>query len=407
VCESQTVAHNRPFGGGKEWIVALQFHELTVTSVRDETNDSRSFVLDVPDTLRERFVYRAGQFLTFEVPWDSFSIRRCYSLSSSPDVDLAHRITVKRVVGGRMSNWLIDNVKVGDKLRVSTPDGRFVLDPKAGPRPLTLLGGGSGITPLVSLMKSALACTDRSVKLVYANRDFASVILKHELDALARDHSARVELHYHFDAEAGLLTAGDIERLIAGREDGDHYVCGPAPFMDTVKRALQAAGVPSERRYFEHFVSGLDPDRRAILRVQAERNKVPGSFVVRLAGEVHTVPYEPGLTLLAAAHRSGVMAPSSCEDGYCGSCAAQLRKGKVSLRAAKALAPTEIAEGKILMCQAVPSSAEPLEVDCDARSSGDQPTGRARPPQPLLPRVLASIFVAAIFAMFFLLRSHR
>src|SRR5262249_31524431 len=147
------------------------------------------------------------------------------------------------------------------------------------------------------------ACTDRSVKLVYANRDRASVILKHELDALARDHSARVELHYHFDADAGLLTASDIERLLAGRQDGDHYVCGPAPFRDTVKRALEAAGVPGERRYFEHFVSPLDPDRRAILRMQADRNQVPSSFVVRLGGQVHTVPYEPGFTLLGAAQR--------------------------------------------------------------------------------------------------------
>jgi 3-ketosteroid 9alpha-monooxygenase subunit B len=387
--------------------VALQFHELTVAAIVDETADSRSFVLDVPSGLRAQFNYRAGQFLTLEVPWSGFAIRRCYSLSSAPEVDPAPRITVKRVPDGRMSNWLHDNVKVGHLLRVSPPDGRFVLDPAAGPRPLTLWGGGSGITPLLSLMKSALAATTRDVKLIYANRDAGSVILRCELDQLARAHSHRVVLHYHCDADAGFLTLDAIRHHLWGRQDSDHYVCGPAPLMDLVARALENAGIPSQRKFFERFISALDPDRRAALaRAQAERKPTPSSFVLELAGAAHIVPYAPGLTLLAAAQRSGLPAPSSCEDGYCGTCTAQLVKGSVHMRSSPALTATELAAGKILLCQSVPTSAEPLAVVCPLDLPHAQSATETRPPQPLISRVLASLLVALIFAMFFLFRSR-
>jgi 3-ketosteroid 9alpha-monooxygenase subunit B len=306
--------------------VALAFHPLVVVAVVDETADSRSFVLEVPPELRERFAYRAGQFLTFEIPWTGFSIRRCYSLSSCPEVDPAPRITVKRVAGGRASNWLIDRVKAGDVLQVSPPDGRFVLDPAAGARLLTLYGAGSGITPLLSILESALVTTGRSVHLIYANRDPAAIIGQRELDQLARQYRARFTLQYHCDANGGFLTVADIESFLRGREAGDHYVCGPAPFMDLVARALESADIAAERRYFERFVSPLDPDRRAaLLRAPSERPAHPSSFTLTLAGITHSIAYEPGLTLLAAARRAGIDAPFSCADGYCGSCAAASR----------------------------------------------------------------------------------
>jgi 3-ketosteroid 9alpha-monooxygenase subunit B len=406
--------------------MALEFYELTVADVIDETADSRSFVLDIPPALRERFTYRAGQFLTFEVPWSDFTIRRCYSLSSSPDVDAAPRITVKRVEGGRASNWILDHVEAGGTLRTSPADGRFVLDAAAGERLLTLFGGGSGITPLLSLMKTALVRTKRRIKLIYANRDPDSVILKRELEALAAQHPARVEIHYHYDDARGFLTTADLQQLVRGRADGDHYVCGPKPFMDAVGQALKAAGVPRERTYFEFFVSPLDPDRRAALvrsrapaaggvptvaqpdpkPTQPEAKPVPSSFVLRLEGKAHTVPYEPGLTLLAAAQRSGVGAPSSCEDGYCGTCVAHRLRGSVEMRSTEALSPAEIERGMILLCQSMPTSAEPLEVDCDALPSRS-PTPPAPAPSPsVLPRLLASIFVLLVFTLFFLSRSQ-
>jgi 3-ketosteroid 9alpha-monooxygenase subunit B len=379
-------------------VVALQFHELTVAAVVDETAEARSFVLSVPSALRDGFAYRAGQFLTVEVPWQDFAIRRCYSLSSAPEVDEAPRITVKRLRGGRMSNWLLDTVSAGRTLRVSPPEGRFVLDAQAGSRPLTLLGGGSGITPLLSLMKSALARGERTVRLIYANRERTAVIFADELAALARAHPGRVRIEHHLDAESGFLTVDALRRLLAGGEDGDHYVCGPTPLMDLIGEALEAAGVRGERRHFERFVSGVDPDRRAVI-TRARHAPVPAGFTIRLRGETQTVAYEAGLTLLAAAHRGGIKAPSSCEDGYCGSCKARLVRGQVSMRSPKALGPGEAEAGQILLCQAVPSSREALEVDCDALAP-------VRRPQPLAPRVLAALFVIVVLALFVLSRSQ-
>jgi 3-ketosteroid 9alpha-monooxygenase subunit B len=390
--------------------MALQFHELAVTAVIDETADSRSYVFAVPEELRAQFAYRAGQFLTFEIPWEGgFSIKRCYSLSSAPDLDGAPRITIKRVAGGRMSNWMLDNVTVGQILRVAPPDGRFVLDPAAGARPLTLFGGGSGITPLISIAKTALATTERHVKLLYANRDVAATILRAELEALAAAHPARLEIHHHRDCDAGFLTAESIRAHLQGREHGDHYVCGPAPFMELVSQALESAEIPTERRFFERFISALDPDRRkALAQAAAERKKVPREFVVRLDGAAHTVPYEPGMTLLAAAQKAGVPAPSSCEDGICGSCKAQLVRGNVTMREQTALEPFEREAGKILLCQSLAASPDALEVECARAALKPEPTASAAgaPPQPLLRRILSALFVMLVFALFFWVRSQ-
>jgi 3-ketosteroid 9alpha-monooxygenase subunit B len=295
---------------------------------------------------------------------------------------------------------------------VSPPDGRFVLDPAAGARPLALYGGGSGITPLLSLAKSALATSARSIALFFANRDAMSIIGRAELDALARAHPGRLSLHYHCDDQAGLVDENALSAWLREPAASDHYVCGPGPFMDLVARVLESAGVAPERRFFERFISPLDPDRRAALaRAQAARTAadapaVPASFTLRLDGAVHTVAYAPGLTLLAAARQQGIAAPSSCEDGYCGTCAARLLRGDVSLRSAQALGPDERAGGMILLCQAQPSGAAPLEVDCAVAPRRAPAATATRRPQPLAPRVLASLFVVLMLSLFLWSRSH-
>jgi len=332
-----------------------------------ETADSRSFIFEIPEALKETFRYTAGQFLTFEIPWQDFAIKRCYSLASAPEVDAWHKVTVKRVEDGRMSNWLIDNLKVGDRIRVQPPEGRFVLKRDAGDRPLTLFGGGSGITPVISLLKSALATTARSVRLVYANRDADSIIFRDELALLVGRSGGRAEVVHHLDTDGGYLTVDKVKSTIAGREQGDFYVCGPGPFMDTVEAAFEAAGVDSGHTHFERFVSPLDPDRREEPEpIDMDASHAPTQFVMTLDGQTHTVPYEPGLTLLKAAENAGVQPPSSCEDGYCGCCMALMKKGQVKMAAREALTDEDIQKGWILPCQARPSSSEELEIDFDA-----------------------------------------
>src|SRR3954453_4774456 len=159
-----------------------EYHSLPVAAVVDETADTRSFVLDVPPELGATFTYAAGQFCTFRATIDAESVVRCYSMSSSPDVGEPLTVTVKRVDAGRMSNWMVDEVAAGDALEVMRPTGLFVLHERADDHPIVAFAGGSGITPVISIIKSALATTARPITLVYANRDGDAVIFR---DALA------------------------------------------------------------------------------------------------------------------------------------------------------------------------------------------------------------------------------
>ncbi len=349
--------------------MAADFHELLVSGILQETHDTRSFVFEIPAPLREAFRYKAGQFLTFEVPFQGMQLRRCYSLASSPDTDAWHKVTVKRVDGGRISNWFNDQLVVGSKILVQPPEGRFVLKPEGNDRPLTLFGGGSGITPVISLMKSALITTGRNVLLVYANRDARSVIFKEELDLLERRYPGRAKVVHHLDAEGGFMTAAKVSALIAGRQNSDFYVCGPGPFMDTVEAGFEAAGIPREHTHFERFVSPTDPDRREATPEAAPvaAGDTPASFTMKLDGTRIDVPYVAGLTLLKAAEAAGHRPPSSCEDGYCGCCMARMVSGKVAMKSHEALTDDDLKRGWVLACQARPTSAEPLELDFDAQ----------------------------------------
>lgn len=215
------------------------FH-LEVAEVIAETHDSRSLVLRVPAELQERFRYKPGQYLGFRVALGGKRLTRCYSMSSSPDCDALPKVTIKRVDGGRVSNWFNDQVHPGDRLEVLPPAGHFHLRP--GEHDLVLFGGGSGITPVFSILKSALQTSARRIKLVYANRDEASVIFRDELRAIARAQVERLEVVHVLDSVQGFLDEGQVRQLVRGHAGAEFYICGPGPFMDTVERALLGLG---------------------------------------------------------------------------------------------------------------------------------------------------------------------
>jgi 3-ketosteroid 9alpha-monooxygenase subunit B len=329
-------------------------HELRVARIIQETADARSFVLEVPPALRERFAYRAGQFLTFQVPWGATSLGRCYSLSSSPECDAEWTFTVKRVAEGRVSNWFHDALRAGDSVRVLPPAGRFVLEPGTT-RPLALFGGGSGITPLFSIAKTALAAGARAVRLVYANRDADSVIFRDALDALAARHPDRFAVVHHLDAERGFLDAEGVRaQLACAGDDADFYLCGPGPFMDLVEAALRERGVARARVFIERFLSPADGE---LPQEPAPAGDVPETIVVHLEGRTHVLPYAAGDTILYTARKAGLSPPFACEESYCGCCMARLVRGGVSMAQCQALDAAELAEGWILTCQARPTSA--------------------------------------------------
>ena len=345
------------------------FHTVEIAGIVQETHDTRSFILGVPPSLRETFRYRAGQFLTFEVPWNGMELRRCYSLSSAPETDSWPKVTVKRVEDGRVSNWFNDELDVGDSILVQPPEGRFVLRSNEGDHGIVLFGGGSGITPVLSIMKSALRTTTRDVKLIYANRDERSIIFKDEIDVWHTEFPNRLEVVHHLDSGAGFMSVADAQEHIRGWEDAEFFVCGPTGYMDTIEEAFKASKIDVAQTKFERFISPVDPDRKdqtAAAVPEQSDGEIPESFTMLLEGQTHQVPYEKGLTLLESAVKAGYKPPSSCEDGYCGCCMALLKSGQVNMTNHDALEPSDIERGWVLACQSRPASQEQIELDFDA-----------------------------------------
>jgi 3-ketosteroid 9alpha-monooxygenase subunit B len=349
--------------------MTIALHELRISAVVRETPECSSFELAVPPELQDAYHYRAGQHLTFELPWEDIKVTRCYSLSSCPDLGEPLKIGVKRVEGGRISNWLNDNLKVGDSIMASVPEGRFVLDPKTrSGAPLFLFAGGSGITPIISLLKSALTSTKRPITLLYANQSHDVMIYGEEIERLAAEHSDRLVVHHHFDAHAGYLRSTEVRALLHHNDTSEFYICGPAPFMELIEQTLAVAGVHEELVYVERFASPADPDRVEADAVDVMSLEAPDGFSLWLNGRSRTVPYEKGKTLLQCAQAAGLNPAHSCESGYCGSCMAHVGTGKVYMRTHEALSERDVARGVALLCQSFPASAEPLEVDGDSTS---------------------------------------
>lgn len=344
------------------------YHTLRVKEVVRETHDASSFVLDVPDDLASTFRYRPGQFCTFRVPVDGVEQVRSYSMSSAPTIDADLTVTVKRVEGGLVSNWLLDHLGVGDALEVTKPAGVFCAqEGDDGPAVLGFCGG-SGVTPVMSITKHVLAHTRRPVRLLYANRDRASVIFDAALDALRGEHGERLEVRHHLDDARGFLDADAVKAFVGtDAEDADCYICGPGPFMDLVEAVLVELGVPPERIFIERFlVEQQEKDAAATASEMPGADAVlPQEVTVILGGKKTVCPYQPGDTLLETARRGGLRPPFSCEAGNCATCMAFLKEGTVRMRANNALTPEEVEEGWVLTCQSLPSG-ETVTVEYEA-----------------------------------------
>jgi ferredoxin-NADP reductase len=330
------------------------FHPLRVRHVVRETAEASSFVLDVPPELRDAFAYEAGQFLTFRVRLGGEAHHRCYSMSSAPAVDGELQVTVKRVPGGLVSNWMIDTLAPGDTVEASVPAGVFLLKPGAGD--IVAFSGGSGITPVFSLLKTALATTSRRVRLYYANRDRDAVIFGGDLDALASRYPDRLEVVHHLDVERGFVDAGALGPFVRSAAGSDCYVCGPGPFMDIVEVALRAQGVPADRIHIERFTPAV-PAPVPEAADAPDPSPTAARVTVELDGRTETVDHHPGTTVLQAARQMGMSPPYSCESGTCATCMARLVEGSVTMHANDVLTDDEVADGWVLTCQSVPSSS--------------------------------------------------
>jgi 3-ketosteroid 9alpha-monooxygenase subunit B len=330
-------------------------YELEVSRIVEETAEARSFVLALPVSLADTFRYRAGQFLTFELELGGRKLRRCYSMSSAPGIDPEIKFTVKRVAGGPVSTWFNDQVKPGTRLKVLAPSGRFILTEGSGP--LLFFAGGSGITPIMSLIKTVLRENRGPLRLLYANRDRAAIIFAAEIEALAQRHAGMLRLAHHLDEEAGLLGAETVRRMTEGVEGAQVYLCGPAPFMTLVEETLLGLGFPRERIFIERFLSPVEE----IEAVAPSAHGKACRMTVHIDGKSQVIEVMPEETLLQATRRAGLDPPSACEEGICGTCLARLRAGRATMRGNQLLNEREIAEGLILTCQALAES-ESLEI---------------------------------------------
>jgi ferredoxin-NADP reductase len=334
-----------------------KFHPLRVREVVRETADSCSLVLEIPDELTDAFAYRAGQFVTFRVRINGEQQLRSYSMSSSPDVDGDFRVTIKKVPGGAVSGWVVDDVQPGDLLDTTCPAGVFCLAPED--RDLVAFAGGSGITPIIAIVKSALATTTRRVRVLYANRDDESVIFRATLDELVSRHPDRLEVVHHLDSDGGFLDADSVTAFmsaadLADSDAADFFICGPGPFMTLVEEALEARGVDTSRIHIERFTPRETVAEPEVAAGADEATAAATEVTIELDGRVETTRHRAGMTLLQTARQAGLQAPSSCENGDCATCMAKLKEGTATMRNNNALTDDEVEEGWILTCQAMP-----------------------------------------------------
>jgi 3-ketosteroid 9alpha-monooxygenase subunit B len=329
---------------------------LTVTEVVEETSDARSLVFEVPEELTEVFAYEPGQFLTLNVPSRQEPTARCYSLASSPYLDEPLKVTIKRTRGGYASNLLCDYPVVPFTIEVLKPSGAFTPDDLDGD--LVLFAGGSGITPVYSILTSVLHAGDGSCHLFYANRDAASAIFADRLAELAREFPSRLRLDFwNEDEQGGFPTADDVEKVLVQHPGAEVFTCGPGPFMELVRTVTRMVGVAHERVHFEEFVSlGGDPFA-PVAAISVVDGEAVSTVEVELEGDSHTLQWPAGRTLVDVMLNAGLDVPYSCRSGECGSCVCTLLEGTVDPGDNGLLDPEDIADGVILGCQSKPTSS--------------------------------------------------
>jgi 3-ketosteroid 9alpha-monooxygenase subunit B len=327
-------------------------YDLRVVEVVAETADAHSVSLQVPAGAETVFAYRPGQFLTLAVPSDRTGVAaRSYSLSSSPHDGGPLTVTVKRTAAGYASNWICDNLRAGSTIRVLPPAGVFT--PADLDADLLLFAGGSGITPVMSIARTAMRRGRGRVILFYANRDDRSVIFARALAVLAAEHPDRLTVVHWLESVQGRPTADQLRAFASGFTTYDAFVCGPGPFMEQVMTTLRELGFPKERRHQETFVSlsgdpfgpvGEQPVDEGDVRLEVE---LDGRTLV-------FNDWAPTTRLLEHLESKGVAAPYSCREGECSSCAVRLLEGELAMVRNEVLDDEDLEGGIRLACQSLP-----------------------------------------------------
>lgn len=355
------------------------FEKLTITGVRRETPDAISMTLAVPPDLAGAFRHQPGQYVALRVLIDGQEVQRTYSLCCGPeDADL--RIAVKRVPGGVFSSWADATLQAGQTIEVMPPMGRFVLPPGDGrPRHLLAFAAGAGITPVIAIVKHALAQEPATrVTLFYGNRGPETILFREELEDLKDRHLGRFWLAHVLSRAAAGQSA-----LLEGRIDGakvttiarklvdlgevDHaFLCGPGGMIKEARNALMAEGLARERIHYEFFAPGGGAYRKPPEPPPDATPQVGGAEAVAIIDGVrHRFAVPAGERVLDAALKAGVRLPYSCKGGMCCTCRCKLRAGEVAMDVNYSLEPWELEAGYVLACQSRPLTPH-IELDFDA-----------------------------------------
>ena len=336
------------------------YFDLTVKDIVHETKEAITIVFEQP---AKKINYKSGQFLTLIVPMSGKDVRRAYSLCSSPFVDQDLAVTVKRVDNGLMSNWLPENLKVGAKVKIMEPMGQFTTEfKKENKRHLIMFAGGSGITPMMSIIKSTLTQEPESIcSLIYCNRDIDSIIFKNTLDTMQTTWEGRLHVIHILDnapmnwqGYSGLLNHDMLTKLFEripnwGIEKSTYLMCGPEGMMKNAETLLAEQHIPKEKTFKESFVQGtIDKDVKKEAAPVAE-NKAR-EVTIRYDGQEYKVMVEPNRAILETALDQGIDLPYSCQSGLCTACRGKAISGKVKLDEEEGLSQSERNEGYVLTC---------------------------------------------------------
>lgn len=348
-----------------------KFYPLTVLDVSPQTKNAVCVSFDVPEHLYETFNYKPGQYLTLKFNLNNEEVRRSYSLASSPSIEEPLKIGVKRVKNGLVSNHINDNLKAGDTVEVMVPDGRFYANVKEDNyKSYYLFAAGSGITPVISILKTVLYTEPHShVYMIYGNSNQDTIMFQQELETLQSEYTERFALIHTLSRpksswsdlwsteksfRKGRVDDKAVEWFINEfppyAQNAEYFICGPGAMIENTKKALQNMDVPNNRIFIESFGGAT------------EETNIKGVSSALLNATLHkqkaSVTMQEGQTVLRALIANNYDPPYSCEGGVCSTCVCKIKKGKVHMKHNMALSEEEVQKGYILSCQSIPLTEE-------------------------------------------------
>jgi len=346
-----------------------RFHSLKVINVTRETPDAVSVAFEVPANLKQDYTYKQGQYLTLKFNVNGEELRRSYSICSCPVDESELRVAVKKVKDGRVSSRINDTLSVGDVVEVMIPMGNFYTEMNAANKKnYVLFAGGSGITPMLSILKTVLKAEPQStITLFYANNDESSIIFKKQIEELASNNHQRLKVHHilnlspvnHPEALQGIMTKEKctllIKHYINVASDNEYFVCGPGPMMENVANALKELSINPDRIHIEYFSAPVTTTSEVKIEVAP---LVAGGVkaTIILDKERREIVLKNNETILEGAIRIGMDPPFACQGGSCCTCRALLEEGEVKMAVNYGLSSSEVKKRYILTCQSRPTT---------------------------------------------------